>query len=142
MCYGSVTLYLHSVMNRTQRICTANVCALSGAVPTVTSTCLSRRWSACSTRAPAGQLGNSRPNKVRSHSVLDTITFSHWWAHSLKDTNCTFVLRFSEAEAKKTGSSSASSLSRVYHCDVCNEDLTLTSTEILKHKRQHMYAAK
>uniref|UniRef100_A0A3Q4AE59 Uncharacterized protein n=1 Tax=Mola mola TaxID=94237 RepID=A0A3Q4AE59_MOLML len=40
-----------------------------------------------------------------------------------------------EQEGKKAGSSSASSLSRVYHCDVCNEDLTLTSTEILKHKR-------
>lgn len=32
-----------------------------------------------------------------------------------------------------------SSLTRVYHCDVCNEDLSLTSTEILKHKRQHMF---
>ncbi|XP_058489600.1 probable ATP-dependent RNA helicase DHX34 [Solea solea] len=37
----------------------------------------------------------------------------------------------------KPGPSSVSSLSRVYHCDVCNKDLTLTSTEILKHKRQH-----
>ncbi|KAG7217624.1 hypothetical protein INR49_021312 [Caranx melampygus] len=42
----------------------------------------------------------------------------------------------------KAGSSSASSLTRVYHCDVCNEDLKLTSTEILKHKRQHMYSAR
>uniref|UniRef100_A0A672K3Q4 RNA helicase n=1 Tax=Sinocyclocheilus grahami TaxID=75366 RepID=A0A672K3Q4_SINGR len=25
-----------------------------------------------------------------------------------------------------------------YHCDICNKDLTLTSTEILKHKRQHL----
>nr|XP_057936337.1 probable ATP-dependent RNA helicase DHX34 [Doryrhamphus excisus] len=41
-----------------------------------------------------------------------------------------------------SSSSSRSSLSRVYHCDVCNEDLILTSTEILKHKRQHMYSAK
>ncbi|XP_077467629.1 putative ATP-dependent RNA helicase DHX34 [Stigmatopora argus] len=38
--------------------------------------------------------------------------------------------------------SSFSALSRVYHCDVCDQDLTLTSTEILKHKRQHMYSAK
>uniref|UniRef100_A0A7N8YQM3 DEAH (Asp-Glu-Ala-His) box polypeptide 34 n=1 Tax=Mastacembelus armatus TaxID=205130 RepID=A0A7N8YQM3_9TELE len=45
-------------------------------------------------------------------------------------------------EEGKAGSSSVSSLTRVYHCDVCNEDLTLTSTEILKHKRQHMYSAK
>ncbi|XP_055370241.1 probable ATP-dependent RNA helicase DHX34 isoform X2 [Betta splendens] len=45
-----------------------------------------------------------------------------------------------EAEKGKTGS--VSSLTRVYHCDVCNEDLKLTSTEILKHKRQHMYSAK
>lgn len=49
---------------------------------------------------------------------------------------------FSEAEGGKAVSSSMSSLTRVYHCDVCDEDLTLTSTEILKHKRQHMYSAK
>lgn len=42
-------------------------------------------------------------------------------------------------ESVKASSSSMSSLTRVYHCDVCNEDLNLTSTEILKHKRQHMY---
>ncbi|XP_019944175.2 probable ATP-dependent RNA helicase DHX34 [Paralichthys olivaceus] len=47
-----------------------------------------------------------------------------------------------EPEDKKPGPSSVSSLNRVYHCDVCNEDLTLTSTEILKHKRQHMYSTK
>ncbi|XP_070685883.1 probable ATP-dependent RNA helicase DHX34 [Pempheris klunzingeri] len=47
-----------------------------------------------------------------------------------------------EPDDKKASSSAVSSLSRVYHCDVCNEDLTLTSTEILKHKRQHMYSAK
>ncbi|XP_061683168.1 probable ATP-dependent RNA helicase DHX34 isoform X1 [Syngnathoides biaculeatus] len=35
---------------------------------------------------------------------------------------------------------SSSSLCRVYHCDICDQDLTLTSTEILKHKRQHMYS--
>uniref|UniRef100_A0A665V782 RNA helicase n=1 Tax=Echeneis naucrates TaxID=173247 RepID=A0A665V782_ECHNA len=44
-----------------------------------------------------------------------------------------------EAEGK-AGSSSMSSLTRVYHCDVCNEDLTLTPTEILKHKRHHMFS--
>uniref|UniRef100_A0A1A7X3V0 DEAH (Asp-Glu-Ala-His) box polypeptide 34 n=2 Tax=Iconisemion striatum TaxID=60296 RepID=A0A1A7X3V0_9TELE len=47
-----------------------------------------------------------------------------------------------ESEGGRAGSSSMSALTRVYHCDVCNEDLTLTSTEILKHKRQHMYSAK
>ncbi|XP_037320053.2 probable ATP-dependent RNA helicase DHX34 [Pungitius pungitius] len=47
-----------------------------------------------------------------------------------------------EPEGGKAVSSSLSSLTRVYHCDVCDEDLTLTSTEILKHKRQHMYSAK
>ncbi|XP_053278781.1 probable ATP-dependent RNA helicase DHX34 isoform X2 [Pleuronectes platessa] len=47
-----------------------------------------------------------------------------------------------EEEDKKPGPSSMSSLNRVYHCDVCDEDLTLTSTEILKHKRQHMYSTK
>lgn len=57
-------------------------------------------------------------------------------------TNSEYVLWFSESKGVKAGSSSSSSLSRVYHCDVCNEDLTLTSTEILKHKRQHMYSAK
>uniref|UniRef100_UPI0037E83A26 probable ATP-dependent RNA helicase DHX34 n=1 Tax=Semicossyphus pulcher TaxID=241346 RepID=UPI0037E83A26 len=47
-----------------------------------------------------------------------------------------------EPEGGKAAPSSASSLTRDYHCDICNEDLTLTSTEILKHKRQHMYSAK
>ncbi|KAF3847414.1 hypothetical protein F7725_020442 [Dissostichus mawsoni] len=46
------------------------------------------------------------------------------------------------AKAVSSSSSSMSSLTRVYHCDVCDEDLTLTSTEILKHKRQHMYSTK
>ncbi|KAM9732826.1 LOW QUALITY PROTEIN: putative ATP-dependent RNA helicase DHX34 [Menidia menidia] len=43
---------------------------------------------------------------------------------------------------KPSSSSSVSGLTRVYHCDVCDEDLTLTSTEILKHKRQHMHSAR
>uniref|UniRef100_A0A673L157 RNA helicase n=2 Tax=Sinocyclocheilus rhinocerous TaxID=307959 RepID=A0A673L157_9TELE len=43
-----------------------------------------------------------------------------------------------EGEREKTSSSSSSCLTRVYHCDICNKDLTLTSTEILKHKRQHL----
>ncbi|XP_072309089.1 probable ATP-dependent RNA helicase DHX34 [Eucyclogobius newberryi] len=46
-----------------------------------------------------------------------------------------------ESVSSKTNSS-MSSLTRVYHCDICDKDLTLTSTEILKHKRQHMYSAK
>ncbi|CAL8351940.1 unnamed protein product [Lota lota] len=47
------------------------------------------------------------------------------------------------AESSMTTSSlSAPSLTRLYHCDVCDEDLTLTSTEILKHKRQHMASLK
>ncbi|XP_045580866.1 probable ATP-dependent RNA helicase DHX34 [Salmo salar] len=41
-----------------------------------------------------------------------------------------------------SSSSSVSSLARVYHCDVCDKDLTLTSTEILKHKRQHMHSGR
>ncbi|XP_041670248.1 probable ATP-dependent RNA helicase DHX34 [Cheilinus undulatus] len=45
-----------------------------------------------------------------------------------------------EAEGGQARPSSVSSLTRVYHCDICNEDLKLTSTEILKHKRQHMYS--
>lgn len=47
-----------------------------------------------------------------------------------------------EPQGGRAGSSSVTSLTRVYHCDVCNEDLNLTSTEILKHKKQHMYSAK
>uniref|UniRef100_A0A4W5JYU1 DEAH (Asp-Glu-Ala-His) box polypeptide 34 n=1 Tax=Hucho hucho TaxID=62062 RepID=A0A4W5JYU1_9TELE len=43
---------------------------------------------------------------------------------------------------KPSSSSSVSSLARVYHCDVCDKDLTLTSTEILKHKRQHMHSGR
>uniref|UniRef100_A0A8C7IKV3 DEAH (Asp-Glu-Ala-His) box polypeptide 34 n=1 Tax=Oncorhynchus kisutch TaxID=8019 RepID=A0A8C7IKV3_ONCKI len=41
-----------------------------------------------------------------------------------------------------SSSFSVSSLARVYHCDVCDKDLTLTSTEILKHKRQHMHSGR
>lgn len=47
----------------------------------------------------------------------------------------------SEPESGQKSSLGMSSLTRVYHCDICNKDLTLTSTEILKHKRQHMYSA-
>ncbi|KAL0972695.1 hypothetical protein UPYG_G00193600 [Umbra pygmaea] len=43
---------------------------------------------------------------------------------------------------KAASSSSVAGLTRVYHCDVCNQDLTLTSTEILKHKRQHMHSGR
>uniref|UniRef100_A0A9J7Y4J3 DEAH (Asp-Glu-Ala-His) box polypeptide 34 n=2 Tax=Cyprinus carpio TaxID=7962 RepID=A0A9J7Y4J3_CYPCA len=41
-----------------------------------------------------------------------------------------------EGERQEAGLCSYFSLA--YHCDICNKDLTLTSTEILKHKRQHM----
>ncbi|KAM5145282.1 putative ATP-dependent RNA helicase DHX34 [Mantella aurantiaca] len=34
--------------------------------------------------------------------------------------------------------SSLTSLHKIYHCDVCDKDFTLTPTEILKHKRQHL----
>ncbi|KAG7269788.1 LOW QUALITY PROTEIN: hypothetical protein CRUP_033834 [Coryphaenoides rupestris] len=48
-----------------------------------------------------------------------------------------------DAEVSKvTSSLCAPSLTRVYHCDVCDEDLTLSSTEILRHKRQHMASLK
>lgn len=47
-----------------------------------------------------------------------------------------------EPSGVKENSSSMSSLTRVYHCDICDKDLHLTSTEILKHKRQHAYSAK
>ncbi|KAM6973744.1 putative ATP-dependent RNA helicase DHX34 [Aplochiton taeniatus] len=47
-----------------------------------------------------------------------------------------------ESGTASVSSASASSLTRVYHCDVCDEDLSLTSTEILKHKRQHMHSGR
>lgn len=47
-----------------------------------------------------------------------------------------------EPKKGQAASSSASGLTRVYHCDVCDEDLHLTPTEILKHKRQHTYSGK
>ncbi|XP_046892313.1 probable ATP-dependent RNA helicase DHX34 [Hypomesus transpacificus] len=47
-----------------------------------------------------------------------------------------------EEETVKPTSSCAPSLTRLYHCDVCDEDLNLTSTEILKHKRQHMHSGR
>ncbi|KAM9481143.1 putative ATP-dependent RNA helicase DHX34 [Clarias gariepinus] len=42
-----------------------------------------------------------------------------------------------EEEVDIVKSESLSNLTRLYHCDICKKDLTLTSTEILKHKRQH-----
>lgn len=47
-----------------------------------------------------------------------------------------------EPQKGQPGSSSASGLTRVYHCDICDEDLHLTPTEILKHKRQHTYSGR
>lgn len=41
----------------------------------------------------------------------------------------------SEQPSSKARSSTA--LQRQYHCDVCDQDFEFTSTEILKHKRQH-----
>ncbi|KAG7471156.1 hypothetical protein MATL_G00121320 [Megalops atlanticus] len=43
-----------------------------------------------------------------------------------------------ETAASSKSSSSSSGLTRVYHCDICDKDLTLTPTEILKHKRSHL----
>lgn len=58
-----------SVICRTQRTSTASVYVRSGAVLTVTSTCLWLHWSACSTRPPAGQKENSR-RKVRNTHIF------------------------------------------------------------------------
>ncbi|KAM4642667.1 putative ATP-dependent RNA helicase DHX34 [Discoglossus pictus] len=44
-------------------------------------------------------------------------------------------------EEKKSKESSVTSLHRSYRCDICQKDLMLTPTEILKHKRQHMSEA-
>lgn len=62
---------------RTPRISTVNVFALSGAVLTVTSTCLSPHLSECSMRAPADQLGNNSLKKVRISL--------HWLTKSLRN---------------------------------------------------------
>ncbi|XP_073497531.1 probable ATP-dependent RNA helicase DHX34 [Phyllobates terribilis] len=43
-----------------------------------------------------------------------------------------------ELEDAESNVSLVTSLHRTYHCDVCDKDLVLTPTEILKHKRQHM----
>ncbi|XP_075692158.1 putative ATP-dependent RNA helicase DHX34 isoform X2 [Rhinoderma darwinii] len=43
-----------------------------------------------------------------------------------------------EAEDPETKVSSVTSLHKPYHCDVCDKDLVLTPTEILKHKKQHL----
>ncbi|TSR87279.1 putative ATP-dependent RNA helicase DHX34 [Bagarius yarrelli] len=42
-----------------------------------------------------------------------------------------------EEEPDTAKSGSMSNLTRHYHCNICKKDLTLTSTEILKHKHQH-----
>ncbi|KAM4696608.1 putative ATP-dependent RNA helicase DHX34 [Rhinophrynus dorsalis] len=42
------------------------------------------------------------------------------------------------AEPGASETSSVTSLHRTYHCDICQKDLTLTPTEILRHKRQHL----
>ncbi|XP_065511202.1 probable ATP-dependent RNA helicase DHX34 [Caloenas nicobarica] len=41
-----------------------------------------------------------------------------------------------EEETPET-SSQTSSLHRFYHCDICQQDFSLTPTEILRHKKQH-----
>ncbi|KAM9324001.1 putative ATP-dependent RNA helicase DHX34 [Gastrophryne carolinensis] len=43
-----------------------------------------------------------------------------------------------DTEEPGTKPSSMTSLHKTYHCDVCDKDLVLTPTEILKHKRQHL----
>ncbi|XP_068520702.1 probable ATP-dependent RNA helicase DHX34 [Anas acuta] len=40
-------------------------------------------------------------------------------------------------EEEAGGSSKTSALHRLYHCDICQQDFTLTPTEILRHKKQH-----
>ncbi|XP_073405442.1 probable ATP-dependent RNA helicase DHX34 [Dendrobates tinctorius] len=42
-----------------------------------------------------------------------------------------------EVEDAESNVSSVTSLHKTYHCNVCDKDLVLTPTEILKHKRQH-----
>uniref|UniRef100_A0A8B9IL40 DExH-box helicase 34 n=1 Tax=Anser cygnoides TaxID=8845 RepID=A0A8B9IL40_ANSCY len=40
-------------------------------------------------------------------------------------------------EEEAGSSSKTSALHRLYHCDICQQDFTLTPTEILRHKKQH-----
>lgn len=125
------------MVHRTPGICTVTVYAHSGLVQTVTSTCLSLLWNGCNMRPPAGHQGNSSSQrKVSNQEILAiaSLFLCTLFARSL--------LCFLSESVDVTPSSSMSSLTRVYHCDVCDKDLTLTSTEILKHKRQHLYSAK
>ncbi|XP_075463161.1 putative ATP-dependent RNA helicase DHX34 isoform X3 [Ascaphus truei] len=41
------------------------------------------------------------------------------------------------AEEQESGATTMTALHRNYHCDICQKDLVLTPTEILKHKREH-----
>ncbi|KAG8448719.1 hypothetical protein GDO86_015696 [Hymenochirus boettgeri] len=43
-----------------------------------------------------------------------------------------------EVGEQDSKSASVTSLHKNYHCDICQKDLVLTPTEILKHKRQHL----
>ena len=142
---------------RTLGICTASVCGRFGRVQTAPSTCRSLHWSACSTRPPAGHPGNCKTRKpVRNQTVCLSLLYLFFFCLTKAKNNVSvnydslsllilFVhcCRFSVAESSITTCSlSAPSLTRLYHCDVCDEDLTLSSTEILKHKRQHMASSK
>lgn len=40
-------------------------------------------------------------------------------------------------EEEAGSSSKTSALHRLYHCDICQQDFTLTPTDILRHKKQH-----
>ncbi|XP_077141619.1 putative ATP-dependent RNA helicase DHX34 [Ranitomeya variabilis] len=52
--------------------------------------------------------------------------------------SCAEEEKAQEVEDAESNVSSVTSLHKTYHCDVCDKDLVLTPTEILKHKRQHM----
>uniref|UniRef100_A0A8C5MUR3 DExH-box helicase 34 n=1 Tax=Leptobrachium leishanense TaxID=445787 RepID=A0A8C5MUR3_9ANUR len=46
-----------------------------------------------------------------------------------------------ESEEQSGKKSSVTALQKTYHCDVCQQELTLTPIEILRHKRQHLGTA-
>ncbi|XP_077992529.1 putative ATP-dependent RNA helicase DHX34 [Glandiceps talaboti] len=59
------------------------------------------------------------------------------------ESQCTGEIEIKQSDTDQTQTSSTSKdgqmrhLKKTYHCDVCEQDLQLTTTEILKHKRSH-----
>lgn len=48
------------------------------------------------------------------------------------------LLSLAEAEEEADSSRQVSTLQRAYHCEICQKDLLLTPTEILRHRKLHV----